>query len=542
MKKIFYFNLLILVYMLNGCSGFLDIKPLSFTTPSNFYKDAGDLEIALTGCYGQFGASYAVNYRTGMFFIGNVGTDELVGNPYATPDATSNMDQFINGRIVKSNRNIRDIWEKMYGSIYAINDLLHNLEKVDMDADRKAAIRAEALFLRGWHYMHLGMIFGGVPVYIAVPHAMDQGRDKLEDVMKQAISDLQYAYEHLEASGTVDVTRANKWAAAGYLSRLYCYLASAKKYETGKNLSFALNSFDWVDVNQYYDQALTLIQIIETSSPFKLTADYRHLFIEGSVSKQKEEVLFALAPSPEKKIGFGLMYYLLPVGNQGGGWGTCRPTQEVLNRYNRNMDMRGHWVVGGLADTDVGTEVIDGNTYNRIKDLTLNSNGEAYDGDYSVTKFRYLRTASKHDDIYYGYFPLLRYAEIVLLKAEAIAHRQGDDQGRTVLKELRERALVKNSGYQTDNLQTLYARTDFVTELLEERSRELCFEHYRKFDLIRFNRYESTIKALSTTFGVWNRNAAQQLINNISDGYIWCPIPEEDEIANPNLKPNNPGY
>lgn len=136
----------------------------------------------------------------------------------------------------------------------------------------------------------------------------------------------------------------------------------------------------------------------------------------------------------------------------------------------------------------------------------------------------------------------MRLAEIYLLKAEAVAHKNGDDAGREVLKSIRYRALANKSDANAEQLQGSYRRGDFVQELLDERSRELCFEQYRKFDLVRFNRYESTIKSLSTTYGVWNRNAALQLVENITDSKIWSPIPEEDEIANPNLKPNNPGY
>ncbi|WP_176954479.1 RagB/SusD family nutrient uptake outer membrane protein [Niabella drilacis] len=542
MKKIFYFGVMLLLTVLAGCKKFLDSKPLDFTSNTNFYRNANDLEVALTGCYGILGESYAVNYRSGMFLIGNVGTDEIVGNPYSTPDPESNMDQFINGTVVKSNKNIRDIWSKMYTGIYAANELLHHTGGIDMDADRKAEIEAEARFLRGWHYMYLGMIFGGVPVYTDVPHAADKSRDKLEGVMNQAITDLQYAYEHISGGRPLDITRASKWSAAGYLAKLYCYLASCKKYNVGGTLGFGLNSFSWVNADEMYTKAGQLIRDIETNSPFKLTDDYRSLFVEGSLDKQKEEILLTIAPSPNKRIGFGLMYYQLPVGSEGGGWGTCRPTQEVYSNYNRNMDARGNWVVGGLADGDVKTQVIDGNTYIIPKELHVGAGGEAYDGDYCVTKFRYVKTTIKHDDYYVGYYPLLRLADLYLLEAEVTAHFEGDAKGRDVLKKIRARALVKNAGYKVEDLQSLYGRTDFVSELLEERSRELCFEQQRKFDLVRFNRYESGIKSLSTTFGVWNRNGALQLVSNITDQKIWSPVPEEDEIANPNLKPNNPGY
>lgn len=541
MKKLNYIYILFLSLVLYGCSDILDTEPLGFTATANFYKDANDVEIALTGCYGLFGSSYSVNYRTGMFLIGNVGTDEVLGNPYSTPDAQSNMDQFIFGRVTKNNLNIRDIWESMYRGLYAINELLYQIDNISMDEERKNEVKAEAMFLRGWHYYHLGMIFGGVPVYTTVPHEIDKRRNSLEEVMTQAMSDLQFAYDNMPGESITDPGRASKWAAGGYLARLYSCLASSKKYEVGKQLNFALNSFDWVNVDDFYDKALTISNNIIENSGLTLVSDYRYLFVEGSKSKQKEESLFVLNPSPEKKIGFGLMTYLLPVGAQGGGWGTCRPSQEVLSRYNRNFDARGSWVVGGLADFDCETEIIDNNAYFRPKDLKL-QNGEAWDGDYNITKFRILKTESKHDDYYGGLYPLMRLAEIYLLKAEATAHRSGDDAGREVLKSIRYRALDSKSDANAEQLQSSYRRGDFVQELLDERSRELCFEQYRKFDLVRFNRYESTIKSLSTTYGVWNRNAALQLVENITDSKIWSPIPEEDEIANPNLKPNNPGY
>ncbi|TDN99049.1 RagB/SusD family nutrient uptake outer membrane protein [Sunxiuqinia elliptica] len=542
MKKYIYTFLLLFSGLLQGCSDFLDSKPLDFTATSNFYQDANDAEAALTGCYGRIGLSYGVNYRTGIFLIGNVGTDEILGNPYSTPDAESNMDQFINGRVVKSNKNIRDLWAVMYSSLYSINELLFQLDKIEMNETRKEEIKAEARFLRGWHYMYLGMIFGGVPVYSTVPHETDKGRNSLEEVMKQAIEDLDYAWNNLSDEVVVDPGKATKWAAGGYLAKLYSYLASSKKYGTGNTSNFQLNSFEWVNTDDFYTKALSLTELIIDNSGLKLIEDYRFLFLEGSKAKQQEELLFTYLPSPSKMLGFDLAYYLLPVGLQGGGWGTCRPTQEVLSRYNKELDIRGSWVVGGLAHYDCEIEVLDNNNYFKPYDPTLSPEGEAIDGDYCVNKFRVMNTVTRYKGFYAGLYPLLRLSEIYLLKAEAVAHIDGNEAGREVLKTVRQRSLIDLSEANLNELQAEYRRTDFIEELLDERSRELCFEQVRKFDLVRFNRYVSTIKSISTTYGVWNRNAAIQLVNNISETQIWSPIPEEDEIANPNLKPNNPGY
>lgn len=539
MKKILYSIVLLAVSAAPSCSDFLSTTPMDFTATSNYYKTASDIETALTGCYGQLGTAFGVDYRTGIFLIGNVGTDEVGGNPYSSPDANSNMDQFQNGLVTKTNLNVRDLWKSAYSAIYSINQLLDKIGAVDMDAERKADVIAEARFLRGWNYMNLGMIFGGVPVYTAVPHAPKAGRNTLEEVMTTAAEDLGYAYDNLDPAADAVNGRASRWAAGGYLAKLYCYLASCKINKVGSDLGFPLNSFDWVDAEALYSDADKILDDIRLNSGFKLTDDYRTLFCECSKDKQAEENLFAYAPSPQKKIGFGLMYYQLAAGTQTGGWGTCRPFEEVYLRYDGTRDKRMEWNIGGLGDSDCKLVTIDGSQYYQPKE-------NLQDGQYCAHKFRIEYTASKHDDAYYGYYPLLRYAEIVLLKAETEAYLKNEDAGRLILKEVRSRALKPDA--DIDELQTIYRKTDFIEELLDERSRELCFEQQRKFDLVRFGRYLSTVKAIRTTntltdvWGTWNRNAASVLVGNISANQIWMPIPNEDCLANPNLLPNNPGY
>lgn len=538
MKKIFYSIMLFSVSLAPSCE-YLSTTPMDFTATSNYYKTASDIETALTGCYGQTGPSFSVDYRTGIFLIGNVGTDEIGGNPYSSPDANSNMDQFQNGLVTKTNLNVRDLWKSAFSTIYSINQLLDKIGPVSMDAARKEQIIAEARFLRGWNYMHLGMIFGGVPIYTAVPQDPKASRGSLEEVMRTAITDLKYAYDNMDAAAPTVNGRASKWAAGGYLAKLYCFLASSKINNVGADLNFALNSFAWVEADTYYTEADGILNDIRLNSGFGLTGDYRTLFCEGSKDKQAEENLFAFAPSPQKKIGFGLMYYQLAAGAQTGGWGTCRPFEEVYLRYDGGRDVRMAWNIGGLGDADCQLVTIDGTQYYQPKE-------NIQDGQYCAHKFRIQQMASKHDDAYYGYYPLLRYADIVLLKAETEAHINGDEAGRLLLKEVRIRALVP--GANIDELQTAYRRTDFIQELLDERSRELCFEQHRKFDLVRFGRYHSTVKAIHTTntvtdiWGTWNRNAASVLVGNITPYQIWMPIPNEDCLANPNLLPNNPGY
>ncbi|GAA4431759.1 RagB/SusD family nutrient uptake outer membrane protein [Ravibacter arvi] len=523
-----------------SCQGFLETEPLSFTAVDNFYKSASDAETALRGCYSRVLNSYSVGGRGGIFYVADIGTDELIGNPYSTPDAGSNMDQFIFGRVVKSNINMRDTWSAMYNSIYAINNLLGQLPGITMEEGQRKRIEAEASFLRGWHYFYMGMMFGGVPLYTAVPHHPEQARSSLEEVMNQAIADLRLAYDRLPDETVSTPGMATKWAAAGYLAKLYCYLASSKISGTGRDLQFELNSYEWVPEQEFYQKAEILLEEIVTKSGLKLTRDYRTLFLEGAREQQREELLFTFLPSDQMRVGFGLNYYLLPVGYYGNGWGTCRPTYEAFARYDTLLDARAKWVLGGMG-TEATVLTIEGKNYTRPTELKL-ANGVPYDGDYNITKFRMISSAVRSTDVYLGYYPLLRLADIYLLWAEARANSQGAEAGREILKTVRSRALRTGSAENLAKIQARYRKTDFIEELLDERSRELGYEQQRKFDLVRFNRYLSTIKSLSTTVGVWNGLAAGQLKNNLTPHQIWMPIPEEDEIINANLLPNNPGY
>jgi tryptophanase len=79
-----------------------------------------------------------------------------------------------------------------------------------------------------------------------------------------------------------------------------------------------------------------------------------------------------------------------------------------------------------------------------------------------------------------------------------------------------------------------------VQELLDERSRELCFEQWRRFDLARFNKYDAVVAAMSETFGFYN-TIVPSIKQNWKAERIWLPIPLAQTDLNKNLV-QNPGF
>ena len=128
------------------------------------------------------------------------------------------------------------------------------------------------------------------------------------------------------------------------------------------------------------------------------------------------------------------------------------------------------------------------------------------------------------------------YAKV---RAEAQFFLGDEPSARNTLTTLRQRAVSTTISVQ--NLNLAYAKPDFLEELLDERSRELCFENWRRIDLARFHKYDETIQNLSETDGFYNVRTAPIIRNNWRPERIWIPIPLQQRDLNQNLIQNN-GY
>ncbi|WP_256009539.1 RagB/SusD family nutrient uptake outer membrane protein [Desertivirga xinjiangensis] len=539
MKKYIY-SLIISISLFGvSCSKYLDTEPYSFNTVENLYKTPQDAEIGLTGCYSILNATSIQNTGFGETFVVKMpvmlsaGTDELLTqNGFTDP----NYAPFGTAEVTSQNPTIRYNWFFLFAGVNRVNYLLENIDKANVPEPRRQQIISEARFIRGLIYMYLGMMYGAVPVYETSVQSPEQQRDPLQKVFKFVIADLNNAYQNLPDRAGID-GRANKWSAAGFLAKVYTYLASCKNNAVGSSLGFALNSFDWVDKDDMYNQAKTVTNDIITYSEYKLTDHYDYLFRESTKQAQSEESLFSvlsLLNSPNGNYNLWL-FWQIPIGasQAGGGYGWFRPTGEMFFKYDAGDARRTHNLTTYVA-TDGPKETVEGVSYFKPYpcDNPLN-------GNYCVGKFRYRDPAGKTISNGSAWSDanviLLRYADILLLNAEA-KYFTGDEAGaRARLWEVRERSNPDN----IDALTTAYMKSNFIDELIDERSRELCFENWRRIDLIRFGRYESALNGLSNNLGSWN-SIVPVIKANVKAAKIWFPIPKTDIELSP-LEPN-PGY
>ncbi len=546
--------LTILLLSATACTEFLEEDPYSFVSGENFYTSADNAELGLTGVYNVMNTGSIQNqanqplWGRGIHYLLMHG-DEIIGN---LPDMSNASHKDIASMTYNSESSfVSDAWFALYVGVNRANYLIKYVPEITMDPVRKEEIIAEARFFRAFYQLYLTWLFGAIPLPVDPTGDAYIERSPLNEVYASILNDLDHAYKTLPERNSRP-GRVNKWTAAGFMVKAYTYLASAKNNQLGADLNFELNSFNWVDAADLYQKAETIAKDIYTNSGYQLQNPVYKAFLADTKTDQKKECLMVVQSGPEASNNYYLFSYLTgPQGNvglNGGNYGWMRPLGELTEKYNM-QDSRFFWNIQGNLNASSSTS-INGAKY-------FNTNAVSATGNnMCLTKFRQsdpaLRTAigmptwASNID-----FPVLRLSDIMLLLAESM-YMNGDETGaRAMIVEVRKRACTNGNNVDQATLNTLnsvYYKADFMQELMDERSRELCGESWRRIDLIRMGTFVSTIKNLKrqtdagSPYYFFNRSAGT-LADNLgsAEHKIWYPIPKREIAVNPALK-QNPGY
>jgi len=319
-NKIFILLFVIIVSgLFSGCTDYLDTKPYSTNTVDKLYTSADGAELGLTGCYNVLNSIFWWDIP----FMMNGGTDELIKSPGLSRPGLLQVSTYA---YESQNPTVQEAWTLLFKGVSRANFLLDNVGKIDMDDARKQEILGEGHYLRGFFYFYLAVNFGGVPIYDSPIQEATVPRSSLEDVYNFIIDDLTWAYENMNDRNTRDPERANKWSAAGYLAKVYTYLASCKINNVGADLNFDLNSFSWVDENDMYKKAKAITDDIIEKSGYSLIENYDYLFRETTELFKDQGSLFVVQGSKSSNNGEYnlLLFFRVPGGgvkNYGGGYG-----------------------------------------------------------------------------------------------------------------------------------------------------------------------------------------------------------------------------
>ena len=378
------------------------------------------------------------------------------------------------------NGSVAVFWQDTYETINRANNVIANIPGMKLDAALEARLLGEAKFLRAYSYFNLVNIFGAVPLKTLPQNTSENihvGLSSVADIYAQIDADLTDA-----AAGLTQLKngRATKGAA-------YALLAKSKVFQ------------------QKWDEALSAIQSFDALHDYSLEPVYDDLFCSGAESSP--ECVFAIRylSSSTANRGNNLNVWFSPAIEE-GGYHFNQPTQSFVDCFNEttllgDTDPRLDASIGRDGEPWFNGTVFDASWGNVTGYLV-----KKYDEDKVEGVAKSLSVIPQHR---------IRYAEVLLLKAEALNEASADNVAlaAAALDEVRDRAGLAGTSAATQS-----ALRDAIRV---ERRRELGFEFHRFFDVMRYGK-NYAVEALGSA--AWP-----------ADRYYF-PIPQSETDANAALK------
>jgi hypothetical protein len=480
MKKTISTILFISVLFLFSCTkNFLDV-PTTTPTPSNDPNAAEDYVTAAYSSLVFIDAGGGWNFDThGISFVAatNIMSDDADKGSTATDQPGINdLDNFTE---TSSNPFVAALWSGYYVGIARTNNALNALAVAALDSATARRLRGEVLFIRGYYYFNLVRFFGGVPIVTYVPNGPRAAvsdttlvtRASVADVYnKVIIPDLTYAMNNLPQKTAAVTGRITKGAAETMLAKVNMYL-------------------------QNWQQVDSLTQDVIDSAQYSLVPDYSTIWKE--VGDNNAESIFEIETGEYNGTDGGIPLYSEMQGprNLGGnwnnpsftsdptgdlGWGFCTPSQNLVDAYEPGDLRKAATIITcnltsptGNADTLWDGFIIPIGTQSQYY------NYKAYHSEKLETFFNNRDRKEKNVHI-------LRYAEVLLMNAEAAFHLGGD--ALTPLNMVRVRAGLPPAGAATQ------------MTIWNERRVELAMEHDRFFDIVRQGRAAQVMQASGKAF------------------------------------------
>lgn len=472
MKKTLY---CLLALTLGSCSELLEEVPADTLVSSNFYLTQSDALAGMNAVYGRLNKGM---YNRNFYLYTDEFTDDGmagigVNNPFIRA-----IDNFTHAPV---NDRFDSAWQEHYDGINRANEVITKVPAINMDATLRSRIVGEAKFVRALLYFNLVRLFGSVPL-VLTPTSSTEGLDveqapvdAVYDQIKKDLTDAEAALPLTYSAG--DVGRVTKGAAGGMLARMY------------------LTRKDW---NLTAQKCKELID----SKTYELWDDYAKIFQVGT--ENQKEAIFSVQFASNVSNGNTMMILSMPRGKVPGLTGNEAdvPTDDLAKAYE---------------------------TGDRRREVTIRNSLDVGGKNYSFTNcfFKYYDPATFSASTDSGVnYPVLRYADILLMYAEALNELNGPTpEAYALVNQVRARARNGKTGI-IPNLIGL-TKDSFRDALYQERRVEFAFEGIRWFDLVRTGRMVAVMKAHGKT-------SAQPF-------HVLLPIPQREMDTNRKLKQNQ-GY
>jgi hypothetical protein len=561
---------------LSSCADdFLEVSPTASATESVLSSKKG-LDGLLIGCYSvltgrdQLFYSGFGNWVHGSILGGeaNKGTnggDQAVVNPVQRFETLANND-------LPAQK-----WRICFEGVSRCNQVLRVVEvstDPNVTEDVKTQLKAEARFLRGYYYFELRRLFGSVP-YIDETMDPDVALKVRNDadIYPNIEADFQYAAANLPATQAA-IGRANSWAAKAYLAKAYLY---QKKYADAKNVFTDVINNGKTSGGASYDLLSSYADVFKPefeAGPEAVFASQSAVNTGSTANANGEHVLnFPYNTGSDGPAG--CCGFFQPSFDLVNSFRTSNGLPLLDNSYNSaTNEIKSDF---GLKSADPFTP--DAGTVDPRLDHSVGRRGipyldwidhpgdnwirdQAYAGPYSPKKFVFYKgtqgTFTDGSSWTRGWTainqPLMRFADVLLMAAEAEIEAGSLEKAREYVNRVRTRA-ANSSGWvkRTDGSNAAnYAISTYSAAWTDkaaataavrfERKLELSGEGHRFFDLVRWGVAEQTLNAYLTYEGGKLTNALGGARFTTGQDEVY-PIPQAQiDIQGADVLKQNPGY
>lgn len=493
--KIFFPAFLFLSFVLAGCSKLLEVKPETFTSGSSYYKTENQLRTAVNGAYSVL---QNLNTSGNYWIFTEVRSDNTTYqyNPNNRCCITrEQVDEFLN---TSTDRYTETVWTTLFNGVQQCNVILSRIDGVTFSSEaKKSQYMGEAKFLRGLLYFNLVRLFGSVPLRVeevkGPGDAFTKERASVEAVYAQIIQDATDAAAGLPANYAAgDVGRATKGAALTLLGDVYL---------TQKN----------------YPEAVTTLQQV-AGLGYQLVPEYADVFSTSNKNNSESifEVQYNAGIQGENSnffFNFGPFTASLDLtGWQGQLGGLNIPTPSIIDAFEPG-DKRKDVSVGYYANPD-------------------NNNAfESFAGGAIPFVKKFYHPPFPNNGWTNDNWPVYRYAQVLLMLAEALNEDNQTGDAYAPLNKVRQRAgLSSLAGL---------SKEAFREAVYQEERVELAFEDKRWFDLLRTGRAVEVMRVHGEKEKARLARVGSESYN-VQEYMLLFPVPDSEIRLNGYKQ--NPGY
>lgn len=491
-------SMVIMLLSSESCKKFLDELPINTVTEDQAWNNGSDAEGAVAAAFAIFRRALSgltIDDTPATTRYGQWGDYYFWGDgrsgDWITPNNDSDWEAWMENHLLqRSEIEPLSNWRLYYRAIEQCNLVLEKIPQITdgLTEERKKQLLAEARFLRALSHFYAARIWGDVPINLTARNVAPLGREPLKEVMQMVVDEVNIALPDMP------------WRNKGTIKE------SMSRGTRGAALALKAHASMWLED---YQTASNTVQEIIGSNVFKIVPidGFRDLFDKG----ESEEVILEMYYDNKKGefsdyYGHIMTYYLTNPYTSRTNLTLAVPKSKILEIYpDYARDKSDKRVPEFFQSIDFS---VSGNELRPVLPDPL-QNGER---EIMFAKFRKVKDMSY--SLMEAPVPIFRYADVLLLKAEADARLGNVAEALLNLNIIRTRAGIP-----------LFTRDDqptVIEEVLEERRRELTGEFHRVYDLARLGRLHE-----------FNPYITKQ---GEKDGAGFCPVSREAFANNPNME------